>query len=137
MSKIDHIGIAVNSLEDSIPLYSAILDQNVTGVEEVPSEKARVAFFGTGAGRVELLESTEDDSPIARFIERSGPGIHHVCIAVPDLEAAIGSAESEGATVIPPGVRTGAGGHRVAFLHPRSSGGVLIELSEAPPPPDE
>ena len=132
MSKIDHIGIAVNSLGDSIPLYSAILDQNVTGIEEVPPDKVRVAFFGNGPGRVELLEATEADSPIARFIDRSGPGIHHVCIAVPNVEAAIQGAESGGATVIPPGVRAGAGGHRVAFLHPRSCGGVLIELSEAP-----
>ena len=134
MSKIDHIGIAVNSLAESIPLYVAILDQNVTGVEEVPAEEARVAFFGEGSGRVELLESTHVDSTIARFIEHNGPGIHHVCLRVPDVAAAVQRAEQHGSEVIPPGLRTGAGGRRVAFLHPRSCGGVLIELSEANAP---
>jgi len=135
LPKIDHIGIAVNSLAESMPLYAAILDQNVTGVEEVPSEKVRVAFFGEGMGRVELLEATEADSPVARFIERSGPGVHHVCVRVPDVVAAIQRAENHGAEVIPPGVRVGAGGRAVAFLYPRSCGGVLIELSELDPPP--
>ena len=130
MSKIDHIGIAVNSLAESIPLYAAILDQNVTGTEEVPTESVRVAFFGEGAGRVELLEATGVDSPIARFIERRGPGVHHVCVRVSDVDAAIRRAEQYGARVVAPGIRAGAGGRRVAFLHPRGCGGVLIELSE-------
>ena len=134
MSKIDHIGIAVNSLAESIPLYSAILDQNVTGVEEVPHEKVRVAFFGDEMGRVELLEATETDSPIGRFIQRSGPGVHHVCLRVPEIDAALRGAEDNGAELIPPGIRAGARGRRVAFLHPRSCGGVLIELSEADDP---
>ena len=132
MFKIDHIGIAVNSLAESIPLYSAILDQNVTGVEEVPAESVRVAFFGEAAGRVELLEATDPDSPIARFIERTGPGIHHVCLEVPDLDTALRNAESQGVVVIAPGVRTGAGGRRVAFLHPRDAGGILVERSQHP-----
>lgn len=134
MSKIDHIGIAVNSLAESMPLYAAILDQNVTGVEEVPAEQVRVAFFGEGPGRVELLEATHAESPVARFIGRSGPGVHHVCICVPDIEIAIQRAEQLGAEVIAPGVRVGAGERRVAFLHPRGCGGVLIELSETAPP---
>lgn len=134
MSKIDHIGIAVNSLAESIPLYTAILDQNVTGVEEVPAEQVRVAFFGDGPGRVELLEATHEDSPVSRFLERSGPGVHHVCLRVPDVAAAIQRAEEHGAELIPPGVRVGAGGRRVAFLHPRSCGGVLVELAEVDAP---
>lgn len=133
MSKIDHIGIAVNSLAESIPLYTAILDQNVTGIEEVPAEQVRVAFFGEGSGRLELLEATHADSPVARFLRRSGPGLHHVCLRVPDILAAIQNAEQHGAEVISPGVRVGAGGERVAFLHPRGCGGVLIELSEVAP----
>jgi methylmalonyl-CoA/ethylmalonyl-CoA epimerase len=133
LSKIDHIGIAVNSLAESIPLYAAILDQNVAGVEEVPAEGVRVAFFGEGMGRVELLEATLADSPIARFLDRFGPGVHHVCLRVPDIAAAIQRAEQQGSEVVPPGVRVGAGGRRVVFLHPRSCGGVLIELSEVDP----
>ncbi len=129
---IDHVGIAVNSLEDAVPLWSRILGRDPSGREEVESEGVRVAFFGEGSGRVELLEPTEPDSPVARHLDRRGPGVHHVCLRVPDLEAALERAKREGAEAIPPGVREGAGGHRVAFLHPGTTGGVLLELSEAP-----
>ena len=131
MDKIDHIGIAVKSLSEAIPIWAAILGRNVSGEEDVPAESVRVAFFGDGPGRVELLEPTDPDSPIARHLEKRGPGIHQVCLTVSDLEAAVGRAETAGLEVIPPRIRTGAGGHRVAFFHPRSAGGVLIELSEA------
>ncbi len=131
--KIDHIGIAVKSLSEAVPTWAAILGRNASDVEEVPAERVRVAFFGDGPGRVELLEPTDDESPIARFLDRRGPGIHHVCLRVSDLEAALQSAESAGLQTIPPRVRDGAGGHRVAFLHPRSTGGVLLELSESGP----
>ncbi len=128
--KIDHLGIAVNSLEASIPLYAALLGENPTGREEVPSEGVRVAFFGRGGGRVELLEPTGDDSPIAAFLDRRGPGLHHVCLSVADLEETVLRAEEAGAILVPPGIRSGAEGRRVAFLHPRTAGGVLIELVE-------
>ena len=129
MAIIDHIGIAVKSLADSVPVYASLLGQNPAGEEDVPSESVRVAFFGSGPGRVELLEPTAPGSPIARFLERRGPGIHHVCFAVADVEAAVRRAEEAGLTLIPPGVRPGAEGKRVAFLHPGGTGGVLIELS--------
>ena len=129
---IDHVGIAVNSLESAIPRWAAILGGPPTGDEVVPSEKVRVAFFGTGDGRIELLEPTAPDSPIARHLERRGEGIHHVCLSVNDLEATLVKLLAKGVEPIPPGVRTGAGGARVAFLHPRSMGGVLLELREAP-----
>lgn len=132
MHKIDHIGIAVKSLAEAVPAWEALLGINASGMEEVPSERVRVAFFGDGPGRVELLEATEPDSPIARHIERRGPGMHHLCLRVADLEAALTRAEEAGMTPIPPGIRDGAGGHRVAFLHPRDTGGVLLELSEDP-----
>lgn len=128
---IDHVGIAVNSLADAVPAFRALLGINVSGTEEVPSEGVRVAFFGEGAGRLELLEATGPESPIARFLERRGPGVHHVCLAVADLDAALSRAESEGLTVLEPRIRTGAGGHRVAFLHPRGTAGVLVEMAEA------
>jgi methylmalonyl-CoA/ethylmalonyl-CoA epimerase len=136
---IDHVGIAVNSLEGAIPLYAALLGQEPAGEETIPSESVRVAFFGEGAGRVELLEPTSSASPIARFIARRGPGLHHICLRVADLDAALRYAAETGAVAIPPGPRTGAAGTRVAFLHPKSTHGLLIELVEvsAEADPDE
>jgi len=134
---IDHVGIAVRSLEDAVPLYRAILGAPPAGYETVSAEGVRVAFFGEGAGRVELLEPAGTDSPVGRFLERHGPGLHHVCLTVADLDAALEKARAAGAEPLPPGIRTGAEGSRVAFLHPRSAGGVLLELrerSEATPP---
>jgi methylmalonyl-CoA epimerase len=131
VNKIDHIGIAVKSLSEAVPIWTAILGQNISGEEDVPAEQVRVAFFGAGEGRVELLEPTGPDSPIARHLQRRGAGVHHVCLSVPDLDSALDEAEAAGLEVLPPRIRTGAGGHRVAFFHPRTAGGVLIELSEA------
>lgn len=131
-SKIDHVGIAVNSLEDAVPLWRGILGEPPAGREVVAGEEVRVAFFGEGPGRIELLEPTGPDSAVARHLERRGPGVHHVCLRVEELETAVKRATRAGAELIPPGVREGAGGHRVAFLHPRTTGGVLLELSEAP-----
>ena len=131
-SLIDHVGIAVNSLAEAIPRWSALLGREPSGREEVPSEGVRVAFFGRGRGRVELLEPIDADTPVGRFLERRGPGVHHVCLAVDDLEAAARRAEERGLELLEPGVRAGAGGRRVAFFHPRSTGGVLVELSEVP-----
>jgi methylmalonyl-CoA/ethylmalonyl-CoA epimerase len=130
---IDHIGIAVNSIREAAPLYAAMLGQETSGFEEVNTEQVRVAFFGKGAGRIELLEATDPGSPVARFIDRQGPGLHHVCLRVPDLESALERAVEAGATLIEPGMRPGAHGTRVAFLHPRSTGGVLLELRESDP----
>lgn len=132
MAKVDHIGIAVNSLEEAIPVYRAVLGSSPDGRERVESEGVRVAFFGRGPGRVELLEATDPDSPVGRFLRERGPGVHHVCLGVPELEAALERARAAGMEPIPPGIRTGAGGSRVAFLHPRATGGVLLELCEAP-----
>ncbi len=131
MNKIDHIGIAVNSLSEAVPAFSALLGTNSRGEEDVPSEGVRVAFFGTGAGRIELLEPTGPESPVARFLARRGEGVHHVCLAVEDLEAALDRADAAGLRILEPRVRPGAGGRRVAFVHPKTTSGVLIELSEA------
>lgn len=133
MPIIDHIGIAVNSLAEAIPLFEAILGEPPAGTETVERELVRVAFFGRGSGRVELLEPTGPSSPVARFLDRRGPGLHHVCLSVTDLDEALARATEAGVELIEPGVRTGAGGRRVAFLHPRTAGGVLCELSEAAP----
>lgn len=132
MFSIDHLAIAVESLDESATFWSSLLGRNEEGREEVPSEGVRVAFFGEGEGRVELLEPTDPDSAVARYLEREGPGLHHVCLAVPDLEAALDRAEEAGAEAIEPRIREGAGGSRVAFLHPGTADGVLVELSEHP-----
>lgn len=134
MHSIDHIGIAVNSLAEAVPAFAALLGSNVSGTEEVPSEGVRVAFFGEGSGRIELLEPTTADSPVARHLERRGEGVHHVCLSCSDLEAVLERAEEAGLRVLPPRIRSGAGGHRVAFLHPKDTSGVLIELSESGAP---
>lgn len=130
MSKVDHVGIAVNALSESVPLYEALLRMPASGRETIESEGVRVAFFGRGAGRVELLEPTGPETAVGRFLARRGEGLHHVCLAVDDLDAALSGARQRGAEPLPPGVRVGAGGRRVAFLHPRSTGGVLLELVE-------
>lgn len=130
MAIIDHLAIAVGSLDESIPLYSALLDQNTVVREEVSSEGVEVAIFGSDTGRVELLEPLSQDSPVARFLEQRGPGLHHVCLRVAALEEALSRAEEAGAEAIPPRIRVGAQGRRIAFLHPRSTGGVLVELAE-------
>ncbi|MFQ5889227.1 MAG: methylmalonyl-CoA epimerase [Gemmatimonadota bacterium] len=130
MAIIDHIGIAVNSLETARPLYAALLGENAAGEEEVPEEGVRVVFFGEGEGRVELLEALGPNSSIARFLERRGAGVHHVCLIVPDVGAAVERARAAGSEPVSPAVRRGAGGSVVAFLDPRTTGGVLIELKE-------
>lgn len=130
MDSIDHIGIAVNSLSEAIPIFATLLGQNPSGNEEVPSEGVRVAFFGDGPGRVELLEPLDEGSPVARFLGRKGPGVHHVCLATADLARALADAEAAGMAVLQPRIRDGSHGTRVSFLHPRSTSGVLIELVE-------
>jgi len=135
MFKIDHIGIAVNSLASSIPIFRALLGENPAGRETVPSEGVEVAFFGEGTGRVELLEGLDPESSVSRFVQRRGPGLHHVCFQVPDLPSAIAALAESGIRPLPPGIRRGAGETDVAFFHPRDCGGVLVELS-APRPPD-
>jgi len=128
---IDHVGIAVNSIEAAVPGWAAVLGGPPSGEERVDSEGVRVAFFGSGYGRIELLEPLDDRSPIARHLARRGPGVHHVCLEVADLDATLRRAEAEGWSPIPPPVRPGAEGTRIAFLHPRTTGGVLLELREA------
>ncbi|MCG8469703.1 MAG: methylmalonyl-CoA epimerase [Gemmatimonadetes bacterium] len=132
---IDHVGIAVNSLAPASARWAALLGRAPTGEETIEAEGVRVAFFGEGAGRIELIAPLDAASPIMKFLERRGPGIHHVCARASDLDAALRDAEAAGAEVIEPRIRTGAGGTRVAFLHPRANDGVLLELREEPDTP--
>jgi methylmalonyl-CoA/ethylmalonyl-CoA epimerase len=129
--ELDHVGIAVPSLDEAIPLWEAVLDATAAGRETVVSQGVEVIFVGTGTGRVELLASSTPDSTIARFIERRGPGLHHLCYRVADIRAAIAEFAAAGHQPIDRVPRPGAGGHQVAFLHPRTTSGVLIELVES------
>jgi len=129
---IDHVGIAVNSLETAIPRWTALLGAPPVQEQVVESESVRVAFFGQGAGRIELLEPMDAKSSIARHLESRGEGVHHVCLVVEDLDAALLRAADAGAEPIPPQIRLGSEGGRVSFLHPRGLGGVLLELREPP-----
>ncbi|HPY37418.1 MAG TPA: methylmalonyl-CoA epimerase [Clostridia bacterium] len=128
-TKLDHIGIAVSNLGEAIKVYEA-LGLNCTGIETVEEQKVRVAFFPCGDSELELLESTSPDGPIARFIEKKGEGIQHLAIRVPSIEKALVEMKEKGIRLIDEQPRYGAGGARIAFLHPKSTGGVLIELSE-------
>ena len=126
---LDHIGIAVADLEAALKTWNA-LGLIPSGEESVAGERVRVAFLPVGgAARVELLSPTSPDSPIAAFLQKRGPGVHHLCFKVPDLEAAIAELRGRGFLFVGDAPRPGAGGARVAFLHPRSMGGVLVELT--------
>jgi methylmalonyl-CoA/ethylmalonyl-CoA epimerase len=129
MTGVDHIGIAVRSLDERLALYRA-LGLEVEGREDVPSEKVRVAFLPAEGTRIELLEATSPDSPIAAFIEKRGEGMHHVCFRVDDIGAAMASLKAQGVQLLSDEPRPGAHGSRICFVHPRSAGGVLIELSQ-------
>lgn len=128
--KIDHIGIAVTSLKDAEGIYTDGLELGVAAREEIPHDGARVAMIPIGESRIELIESIRADSPVDRFLRKRGPGLHHVAIEVDDLDVAMARLRAVGARLVDETPRAGAGGTRVAFLHPSSVGGVLLELVE-------
>ena len=130
VNKVDHIGIAVSNLEESIKFYQDILGLKLHGTETVEEQKVKVAFLPIGDTEVELLESTSPDGPIAKFIEAKGQGIQHIAFKVDNIEAALAELKEKGVRLIDEKPRYGAGGARIAFLHPKSTNGVLIELCE-------
>ena len=129
--KINHIGIAVKNLEASMPLYRDVLGMTFEGTEEVNDQRVRVAFFAIGESRIELLEPTTPDSPVAKFLEKNGEGVHHVAYQVADVEAALETLRNTGVRLIDEQPRRGAHGTQIAFLHPKATGGVLTELCQA------
>jgi methylmalonyl-CoA/ethylmalonyl-CoA epimerase len=133
IEKIDHIGIAVESLQEALVFYRDKLGLEYLGTEEVPSQKVRVAMFGVGQSRIELLEPTSPDSPVAAFLEKRGPGIHHIAYSVADATGVVERLSSKGVEMIDRVPRPGAGGSRIAFIHPKSSGKVLTEICEHAP----
>ena len=128
LSHIEHLGIAVKSLEDSIPYYEDVLGLKCYSIEEVPSQKVKTAFFMIGQTKIELLEPTSEDSAIAKFIEKRGEGVHHIAFATDNLPEALAEAEEKGIQLIDKAPRTGAEGLEIAFLHPKATKGVLTEL---------
>jgi methylmalonyl-CoA/ethylmalonyl-CoA epimerase len=130
VEKIAHIGIAVENIEKWIGFYRDVLGLEYGGSEEVPEQKVRVAFLTIGESSIELLEPTSDDSPIAKFLEKRGSGIHHIAVEVNDIEAALAQHHDAGAQLIDNTPRIGAHNMKIAFVHPKASGGVLIELCE-------
>ncbi|MEM7350885.1 MAG: methylmalonyl-CoA epimerase [Acidobacteriota bacterium] len=133
IERIDHIGIAVHSIEDSRRLYES-LGLEVEAIEEVPHEGVRVAIIPCGESSIELLEPLDESSGVARFLTKRGPGIHHVCLGTGDVEADDARLRETGLQVLREEPTVGAGGCRVQFVHPKSAGGVLLELSQRPDP---
>lgn len=130
MNKIEHIGIAVKDLEKSNLLFASLLGSSHYKIEEVESEGVKTSFFKSGPNKVELLEATKPDSPIAKFIDKKGEGIHHIAFAVDDINKEIERLQNEGFTVLNTIPKKGADNKLVAFLHPKSTNGVLIELCQ-------
>ncbi len=129
---IDHVAIVVRSIEASIPLYRRVLGVEARPTEDYPEHGVRVALFVLGEGRIELLEPLGGTSPIAKFLETRGEGLHHVSLAVDDIAAALARLDASGVPLIDRAARPGAEGKLVAFVHPRGAGGILFELSEDP-----
>ncbi len=130
MNKIEHIGIAVKNLEASNELFAQLLGEKHYKIEEVASEGVKTSFFKSGSNKIELLEATNPDSPIAKFIAKKGEGIHHIAFAVNDINTEVKRLEKEGFTILNTVPKKGADNKLVVFLHPKSTNGVLIELCQ-------
>lgn len=130
MEKIEHIGIAVKNLEESNTLFAALFGKPHYKIEEVKSEGVKTSFFDVGPNKIELLEATNPESPIAKFIAKKGEGIHHIAFAVTDIKAEIKRLKNEGFTILNSAPKLGADNKLVAFLHPKTTNGVLIELCQ-------
>jgi methylmalonyl-CoA/ethylmalonyl-CoA epimerase len=133
IERIHHLGIAVRDLQKAVSLYRDVFGLDFEGYEEVAEQGVRTAIFRVGEVRIELLESTSPEGPVGKFIERRGEGIHHICFEVTDIEVAISRTAERGVRMIDETPRMGVHGTRVAFLHPKSTGGVLIEYAEESP----
>lgn len=129
---LDHVGIAVRSIAEAMPLFERLANARGSEMEDVAAQGVRVAFVGVGSARLELIEPASPQSTIARFLEKRGPGLHHIAYRVPDIRQALADFEAQGIQLIDREPRPGAGGHLVAFLQPRTTGGVLVELVEVP-----
>jgi len=129
---IEHIGIAVDNLEEARTYYEEVLGLECYGIEEVPDQKVKTAFYQVGETKIELLESTDPEGPIGKYVAKKGPGIHHLAFAVDDAGKALQEAEEKGVRLIDKQARKGAEGLNIGFLHPKSTAGVLTELCSKP-----
>lgn len=130
LNHIEHIGIAVKSLDEAIPFYEKVLGLKCYGIEDVKDQRVKTAFFMVGQTKIELLESTDPEGPIGKFLEKKGEGIHHIAFAVNDLQQCLAEVEQKGIQLIDKQPRRGAEGLDIAFLHPKSTFGVLMEFCE-------
>ncbi len=133
IGRIDHVGIAVRKIEEALGRWTPWLGAPANPLEEVPTQRVRVAFLRVGESRIELLEPTQPDSPVGRFLDQRGEGLHHLAFTVPDVDAALAEVARSGGRLVDTRSRPGAGGHRVGFAHPATYGGVLVEFVEAHP----
>lgn len=128
--KVDHIGIAVEKIEAALPVWEGILGLPLHGIEEVAEQKVKTAFMPVGDTEIELLESTDPEGPIGKFLAAKGQGVHHLAFRVSNIEEALAELKAKGVRLIDETPRYGAGGARIAFIHPKATGGVLVELTE-------
>jgi methylmalonyl-CoA/ethylmalonyl-CoA epimerase len=128
--KVDHIGVAVENLDAALAVYSGILGLELKGTEVVEQQKVKTAFLPIGGSEIELLESTDPEGPIGKFIAAKGQGMQHIAFRVEDIDAALAELKAKGVRLIDEKARYGAGGARIAFIHPKATGGVLVELCE-------
>ena len=131
-NSLDHVAIAVHDLDAAVALYRDVLGLPLAELEEVPTEKLRVAIFGHGRGRIELMQPTSPESSVAKFLEKRGEGLHHICVEVPDVQQSMDALRAKGAPLLDEKPRPGAGGAQVCFVHPKGARGVLIELRQGP-----
>jgi len=132
IKKINHIAVAVTNLEEAAQFYEKVLGLHLSGVEVVPAQKTKVGFFKIGESNIELVQPSEPDSPLVKFLESKGQGIHHICLEVDDVASEVKNLIEKGAKMVDSQPRPGAHRTQVAFVHPKSSSGVLIELCELP-----
>lgn len=130
LKRIDHIAVAVSSLEEALPFYQESLGLALIGIETVAEQGVRTAKLDAGNTHIELLEPLSPESPVGKFIAQRGQGLHHICFAIDDINAGLESLQSAGVKLIDREARVGAGGARIAFVHPKATGGVLVELSQ-------
>jgi len=130
IKRIDHVAIVVEGLDDALAFWQNALGLEITHIEEVPGQESKIAFLPAGNSEIELVQPTTETSGIARYLNKRGPGIHHLCFEVDDLEATLDRLDAQGIELINREPTVGAGGTRVAFVHPRSANGVLVELYE-------
>lgn len=132
VKKINHIAILVDDLEGTLSFWRDALGLDLTQVQDVPAEQAQIAFLPTGDSEVELVKPTSDDSGLARYLEKRGPGMHHICLEVDDIEGMLAELKAKGIQLINETPRTNAQGRKYAFIHPKSAHGVMVELYELP-----